>query len=124
MEIGVVKMRIRFLTIVAASLAMSGCTSANTAKTLQVDAGQFLTADEIRSQIIGNTMVGTATGITGIRYPYKIYLSDGLYLDRIVVQGTPRNTKGRYEVMDDGRICTWVRAYRSYYARSLWPHLK
>ena len=86
--------RYNLLTAAAAILVLSACTSTTTEKTLQLDAGQFLTADEIRTQIIGNTMVGTATGIKGTLYPYRIYLANGVYRDRITVQDSPRTATG------------------------------
>ena len=106
-------MKTRISLLSSACLLLAACNSTTTNEALKVEDAPYLTAEQIKTQIIGNTMTGTAIGRTGTRYPYKLHLQDGKYQDRILVNGKPQRATGTYFITDDGRICTNVKAYRN-----------
>ena len=90
---------------------LSGCTTTETSSNsvLPVANSQvtYLTADQIRENIIGNTMAGTAKFRSVGNVPFKMYFEQGtrIYRDRAVVRQNPSTAFGTYRVSEDGQLC-------------------
>ncbi len=90
---------------------LSGCTTTETSSNnvLPVASSQitYLTADQIRENIVGNTMAGTAKFRSVGNVPFKMYFEQGtsIYRDRAVVRQNPSTAFGTYRVTEDGQLC-------------------
>ena len=104
------------LILIAAAISITGvfftaCTTTETSnnQALPVTSSQitYLTADQIKETIIGNTMAGTAIFRSVGNVPFKMYFEQGtgIYRDRAVVRQNPSTAFGTYRVTEDGQLC-------------------
>lgn len=97
--------------ILTTGIFLSSCTTTETSnnQVLPVASSQviYLTADQIRETIIGNTMAGTANFSSVGNVPFKMYFEQGtgIYRDRAVVRKNPSTAFGTYRITEDGQLC-------------------
>ncbi len=100
------------ITLVSvAGLLLAGCTTTQTATTAPapVAAEQlvYLSADQIRQTIVGNTIEGVAQVRSVGNVQYKMHFENGtrIYRDRNTVRNNVSTGFGSYRIVEIGLIC-------------------
>ena len=108
----------RITMVTALCIFVSGCTTTQTAPTssapVAAESVIYLTADQIRETIIGNTIEGVAFFKSVGNVPFKMYFESGtrIYRDRSVVKSQVKTAFGTYRIIEDGQLCRTSKSRR------------
>ncbi len=109
----------------SATAFMNGCTTTNLPQPQQSAAAiadaEFLNANRIQSEIIGQTISGTAIFKSVGRVDFQLYFEPGtnIYRDRVVARNQVTTAFGSYRIGDDGTLCRLSKS-RNAGAESCW----
>jgi len=112
------KFILKIVYLSAFGVLLSGCTTTENSQTqsLQVVADQatYMTADQIRETIIGNTIDGISYFKSVGNVPFKMFFEHGtrIYRDRSVVRNTVKTAFGTYRIIEDGQLCRTSKSRR------------
>lgn len=104
--------------VTALCVLVTGCTATNSSNPQSAATTpspmDYLTADQIRKTIVGNTIEGIAYYSSVGNVPFKMYFEPGtrVYRDRSVVRKNVKTAFGTYRVKDEGLICRTSRSRR------------
>ncbi len=99
------------ILVATAGLLVTGCTTTETATTapapVATEQRVYLSADQIRQSIVGNTIEGIAQDRSAGKVQYKMYFESGtrIYRDRNTIRNSVSTGFGSYRIVEIGLIC-------------------